>query len=561
MSKALKQYLPILGWLKTYRRSDLTGDVTAGLTTMVMLVPQAMAYAMLAGLPPEIGLYASIVPLMVYAVFGSSRQLAVGPVAMISLLVATGVGAVAQPGSGDYLAYAVLLALMVGLMQFGMGLFRAGFIVNFLSHPVISGFTSAAALIIGFSQLKHLLGVPIERGHVHEIIAQAFSQLSAVDTATLAIAVASIVALLLFRRWNRRFPSALVVVTVGTLAVVGFGLTGVATVGSVPGGLPTPSLPSWDWAAMETLWPTALTIAMVGFMESVSVASVFARKHKYDIDPNQELVGLGLANVFGSFFTAYPVTGGFSRTAVNDQAGARTGMASVITAVGVALTLLFLTPLFTHMPKAVLAAIIVVAVSGLVDIKEIKHLWKVSKTDLAMLLVTFAATLAVGIEEGIIIGVVTSLVAFVARTTKPHTAVLGRLPGTRDYRNLKNFPEAEATDGVLVVRVDAQYYFGNAAFLKNELKRLEEASTVSLNAVVIDACAMNQLDSSAEAVLTELAESYQERGIDFYFAHVKGPVREVMHRSGFDKRLGDDHFFLNVHDAVEQAASRESRAA
>lgn len=548
---ALKRHIPMLGWLKTYRRADLGGDVTAGLTTAVMLVPQAMAYAMLAGLPPEIGLYASIVPLMVYALFGTSRQLAVGPVAMVSLLVAAGVGAVAEPGSTQYLSYAVLLALMVGAIQLTMGLVKAGFLVNFLSHPVISGFTSAAAIIIGVSQLKHLLGVSVPRSpHFYEVVGDIGAQVPNTNVATLLIGLVAVALLLGFRRWSKRFPAALVVVAAGTLAVVGFGFTGVATVGEVPSGLPALAVPAWDWSAIETLWPIALTIALVSFMESVSVAQVFARKYRYQIEPNQELVGLGLANVAGSMFGAYPVTGGFSRTAVNDQAGARTGIAAIITAVAVAATLLFLTPLFVHMPKAVLAAIIVVAVSGLVDIKEMRHLWQVSKSDLALLAVTFVATLLVGIEEGILIGVGASLLSFVVRTTRPHTAVLGKLPGSNDYRNLVNFDEAEPHPDLLIVRMDAQFYFGNASFLKSELARLEAARTTPLAAVVIDACAMNRLDSSADAVLHELAEAYQERGVGLFFASVKGPVRRVMKRSGFTESLGADHFLLNVHDAV-----------
>lgn len=547
------RWLPLPAWLRDYQRADLRGDLIAGLTTSVMLIPQGMAYAMLAGLPPIVGLYASIAPLVLYALFGSSRQLAVGPVAMVSLLVAAGVGAIAEQGTEAYLAYAVLLALMVGAIQLGMGLLRAGFLVNFMSHPVISGFTSAAALIIGLSQLKHLLGLDLPRSHhIHTVLLGAAERLGEVHLATLLLGAGAIAALLLLKRWRPTFPGALLVVVAGTLAVVGLDLSsgGVAIVGEVPGGLPDLGLPPLEFDSITSLLPTALTIALVGFMESVSVAKAFARRNRYEIDPNRELIGLGVANLGGALTGGYPVTGGFSRTAVNAAAGARTGLAALVTAGMITLTLLFLTPLFTFLPKAALAAIIMTAVFGLVDLREVAHLWKVKRSDLALLVLTFVATLSLGIEEGILTGVVASLLWFVVRTTRPHTAVLGRLPGSEVYRNLENFPEATARPGVLAVRVDAQFYFGNVTFLKDELRRLEEAAATTLCAVVVDASSINNLDSSADAALHEIAEGYEERGVQLHFATVKGPVREVMARSGFTARLGDDHFHEDLAAAM-----------
>lgn len=556
MVKRLRSVLPLLGALQGYGRPELRGDVVAGLTVAVMLIPQGMAYAMLAGLPPVVGLYAVTVPLAVYALLGTSRQLAVGPVAMVSLMVAAGVGQLARPGSGEFLAYAVLLATMVGVMQLAMGLTRLGFLVNFLSHPVVSGFTSAAALVIGFSQLKHLLGVDIERSHhVHLILAKAFAQLDEIQPITVAIGAGSIALLLWLKRVKPAWPGALLVVTASTLAVWGLGLTdhGVAIVGAVPDGLPTPSLPPLDRQMLRELAPTAIAISLVGFMESISVAKAFARKNRYEIDADRELVALGLANIASGLLQSYPVTGGFSRTAVNGQAGAKSGIASLISAGVIALTLLLLTPLFYYLPKAVLASIIMVAVFGLVDIAEVRHLYRVKRGDLALLLTTFGATLLLGIEAGILIGVGASLLAVIFRITRPHAAVLGRMPGTHVYRSVTRHPEAQIYDGVLVLRIDAQFYFGNVSFLKETLQRALDAAPTPVRAVVLNAASINQLDSSADAALHEIVADCREASTELYFAEVRGPVMDVMRRSGFHERLGAEHFTLSVTRAVSKA--------
>ena len=562
MKRVLNQALPLVGILRAHTAQDLRGDLMAGLTTAVMLVPQGMAYAMLAGLPPIVGLYAATLPLVLYALFGTSRQLAVGPVAMVSLLVAAGVGSITPQGSPAYLGMAVLLAGMVGVIQLGMGLGRLGFLVNFLSHPVVSGFTSAAALIIGLSQLKHLLGVEIPRSHhVHVILTRAAGELGSVHLITLALGAGAVAVLLLLKRWRPTFPGALAVVLLGTAAVALFRLDqhGVSIVGAVPQGLPALALPTLDWVTIIKLLPTALTISLVGFMESISVAKAFARKGHYEVDANQELVGLGLANLGGAMVGAYPVTGGFSRTAVNAQAGARSGLAAIITAGLIAATLLLLTPLFHYLPRAVLAAIIMVAVFGLIDIKEVGHLWRVKRSDLAMLVITFAATLALGIEQGIVVGVGASLLAVILRTTRPHTALLGRIPGTHGYRNVANYPEAITTPGIIALRVDAPFYFGNVNFLKETMARLErEHCSAPPRAMVINASSINSLDASADAALHEIVEDLEERGIRLYFAEVREPVRQVMLRSGLVARLGEERFFLTVRRAVEAASAQGS---
>ena len=564
MKQTLARYIPFIAWISTYEKSNLRGDILAGLTTAVMLIPQGMAYAMLAGLPPIYGLYASIVPLALYALFGTSRQLAVGPVAMVSLLVATGVGALAETGSDLFIAYAILLALMVGVIQLVMGIGRLGFLTNFLSHPVISGFTSAAALIIGFSQLKHLLGVNIPRSkHVHSILMQAFERAGEIQPITFGIGAVSIALLIILKKWKPNFPRALAVVVIGTLAVYFGGLheAGVAIVGEVPAGLPAIGVPTIDFDVMKSLFPIAMTISLVGFMESIAVAKAFASQHNYEVDANQELIGLGLANIGGAFTQGYPVTGGFSRTAVNASAGSKTGLASMITAGVVAIALVFLTPLFYYLPKAVLAAIIMTAVFGLIDTDEVKHLWQVKKSDLVLLGLTFFATLTLGIEEGIGIGVAASMVWFVVRTTRPHFAVLGRIPDTNAYRNIKNYPQAEQPEGVLIVRMDAQFYFGNISFFKNTMSELIAERGEALETVILDASAMNQIDSSAAQALDEMAQKCADEGVRFLLANVKRPVYDVLERTHYLDHHERSTLFLTVHDAAVAATEDSSRDA
>ncbi|MEM9822577.1 MAG: solute carrier family 26 protein, partial [Bacteroidota bacterium] len=520
----MRQYFPILDWAKNYKKAYLNGDLSAGLTVGVMLVPQGMAYAMLAGLPPIYGLYASTIPLFVYAVFGTSRQLAVGAVAMVALLISSGVGALAELGSEEFIRLAILLALMVGVIQFLMGVFRLGFIVNFLSHPVIAGFTSAAAIIIGFSQLKHLLGIHIPRGKVHEIIFNVAQNLNQINWPTLALGGSAIFILLAIKRMKKRVPAPLIVVVLGILAVDVFNLTtmGVKIVGDVPSGFPSFSWPSIDLHALTILLPTALTISFVSFMESIAVAKAIQKRHKdYEIDNNQELIGLGLANIVGSFFKSFPVTGGFSRTAVNDQAGARSGLATIISAILVTLTLLFLTDYFYHLPAAILSAIIMVAVFGLIDIKEAKHLWKTDKRDFSLLMITAIGTLLLGIEEGILLGAILSLLVVIYTISYPHIAVLGRSPDKSIYRNVERFDDVQAIPQTLIVRLDARLYFANINYFKDfvwkELGRYPDTKNF-----ILDAKAINGLDSSGVHFLMDFIEELRERRITFFIVDVKG---------------------------------------
>lgn len=553
----LRRWVPAFDWLGNYQRRDFRGDLVAGITVAMMLIPQAMSYALLAGLPPYIGLYASVLPLVVYAIFGTSRQLAVGPVAMVALLVSSGVGAMADIGSERYIALAILLSLMVGAIQFGMGVFRLGFLTNFMSHPVISGFTSAAALIIGFSQLKHIVGLPLPRTeNIAETLWLTVSQITDINLAAFAIGVGGVILLLTLKRISPVMPGAMIAVVLSTLVVWLFDLktvAGLSVVGDVPAGFPEFSVPSISLRDLEELLPIAITISIVGFLESIAVAKKIASAKRYEIDANKELVGLGLANLVGAFFKAMPVTGGFSRTAVNNNAGANTGLAAIITAMLIGFALLFLTPLFYYIPNAILGSVIMVAVFGLIDVREVKHLWKVKKDDLGLLVFTFLATLILGVKTGIFMAVGLSMVWFVIKTTRPHYAVLGRLPGTDVYRNVKRHEEAETRPNILAIRFDAQFYYGNVSFLKDTIKRAEADMTTPLKAVVLDACSINQLDSSADTALHELLRDYRLRGVDLFIANVKGPVMDVMERSGFVDTLGRDHFFLTTREAMNAA--------
>ncbi|WP_421948856.1 SulP family inorganic anion transporter [Phaeodactylibacter xiamenensis] len=551
----IKDFLPILDWLPNYKASNLQGDLSAGLTVGVMLIPQGMAYAMIAGLPPIYGLYASTIPLIIYAILGTSRQLAVGPVAMVSLLTAAGIGALAEGGTETYIMLAIALALFVGVIQFLLGVFRLGFLVNFLSHPVISGFTSAAALIIGLSQLKHLLGVNIPRSHhVHEILLNAIEQFGAVNWYTFGVGIGGILLIKGVKKINKAIPGPLLAVVFGIAAVYGLGLVdqGVKIVGTVPEGLPSFVIPTFSGEDFSALLPIALTIALVSFMESIAVAKAIQAKHKnYKVSANQELIGLGAANIFGSLFQSYPVTGGFSRTAVNDQAGAKTGLAAIISAVLIALTLLFLTPLFYYLPKAILASVIMVAVFGLIDIKEAKHLWTTDRVDFWMLVATFVGTLSLGIEQGILIGVALSLGVVIFRTTMPHFAVLGRIPGEDHYKNINRFDNLEQREDILIMRFDARLYFANVNFFKETIEAEVERRKGKLKLFILDANSINSADSSGLHALEEIREFLASLNIEFYMTSVKGPLRDTLQKGHFDEKLGKDKFFMHIQTAVD----------
>lgn len=556
MTGILRRTLPIHRQLRGYDGSIFRSDLSAGLTVGVMLIPQGMAYALIAGMPPIHGLYAALVPLVVYALLGSSRQLAVGPVAMDSLLVAAGVAPLAAGDPERYVALALLLAIMVGALQIAMGVLRFGFLTNFLSLPVLTGFTGAAAIIIAASQLKHLLGIPLPNSNrVIDLGIALTDQADSIEPLALAVGGAAIAIMLGSRRWRPRFPGSLLVVILFTALAAWLGLEerGLRTVGAVPSGLPSPAMPGVAWEAAVALLPVALTISLVAFMESIAVARVYATRNRYEIDANQELIALGAANLVGGIFRSFPVSGGFSRSAVNDQAGAKTGVASLISAGVIALTLLFLTGFFRTLPNAVLGAIVVVAVANLIRFDEVVRLWKVDRRDFALMAATFITTLGLGVTQGVLAGIILSLGALVYETSRPHTAVLGRLPGTRTWRNLNRHPAAREVEGVKVFRIDAALCFANSEFLADRVESLID--DLPPRAIVLDFHAVNGIDSTALHQLGEILDGLDGRRIGLWFAGVKGPVMDRLRRAGLSARVGEDRFFFEDDDAVEAAAA------
>jgi len=552
----IKEAFPILSWLPNYNKNWLRGDISAGLTVGVMLIPQGMAYAYIAGLPPVYGLYAAIVPLIVYAIFGTSRQLAVGPVAMVSLLTATAIGSFEGLSTSEYISYAILLAFIVGIIQFLIGLFRLGFVVNFLSHPVISGFTSAVALIIGIGQLKNLLDIDLERTHyVHEMLINVFQNIENINWVSLLIGILGIAIIIGTKKINKSLPGQIFAVVFGILVVslfnLGDGKNAISIIKEIPSALPTFKIPEFSFTTFEILLPLALTIAMLSFMESIAVAKAIQRKHRdYKIIPNQELVALGLANILGSFFQSYTSAGGFGRTAVNDQAGAKSGLAALISASLIVLTLLFLTPLFYNLPKAILASIIMVAVFGLIDYKEPLHLLKSNVTDFWMLVSTFLATLALGVEIGIGVGVILSLAMVLFKTTRPHTAELARIPNTHFYRNIMRFDNLEIKDDVLIYRYDAQIFFANSDYFRDKLYDYEREKNNKLKLLIIDGESINNIDSTGIHTLEEIVTDFNSRGIAVFFTGIKGPVRDKLNSSGFSKKVKEEYFFISIQEAI-----------
>jgi len=549
----MKKYLPILEWLPNYNWSVFKKDLPAGLTVGIMLIPQGMAYAMIAGLPAVFGLYAALLPQVIYAILGTSRQLAVGPVAMDSLLVASGLGALSIAGIEDYISMAIFLAFAMGLIQLTLGFLKMGFLVKFLSKPVISGFTSAAAIIIGLSQLKHLLGVDIERSsRIHELIINTGNVISGTNWITLLVGLSGILIILAIKKWMKKIPAALVLVVFGILVTYLLHLNeyGVSIVEEVPSGLPSFGVPAANWENVLELLPIAATLALIAFMEAISVAKAVEERHDdYKVDPNQELIALGASNVFGSILQSYPVTGGFSRTAVADQAGAKTGMAAIVSSIVVLLTLLFLTPLFYYLPKALLASIIMVAVFGLIDFKYPIRLLKYRLDEFVLLLVTFCITLTVGITQGIGVGVLLSMILLVYRTSKPHMAELGIVKGTSLLRNIDRFnAKVEEIEDVLILRFDAQLYYGNKDFFKEQV--LTRITDKKPNVFILNARSINYIDSTGMLELSSVINEVKENNIRFIIADAIGPIRDLLYKSGTIDILGKENLIVNTNEAI-----------
>ena len=572
----LARYLPILEWGRSYSRDTAINDLVAAVIVTIMLIPQSLAYALLAGLPPQVGLYASIAPLIAYALFGTSRTLAVGPVAVISLMTATAAGGVAAQGSPEYVAAALILAVLSGLILAGMGLLRLGFLANLLSHPVVGGFITASGILIAVSQLKHILGIRGSGETLPEMIRTMAGSIGSANPATMAIGGAA----LLFLFWVRRGmkpllvkvglggraadlvakagPVLVVVVSIVVVVTLGLDERGVAIVGAIPTGLPGVALPLLDADLWSALIVPAILISVIGFVESVSVAQTLAAKRRQRVSPDQELIGLGTANIAAGLTGGYPVTGGFARSAVNFDAGAETPAAGAYTALGIAAAALFLTPLLYFLPVAVLAATIIVAVLGLVGLREPIEIWRYSKSDFAAMAGTILVTLLAGVEAGVITGVAVSLALFLWRASRPHAAIVGLVPGTEHFRNVLRH-RVETAPNLLTLRVDESLTFINARWLEERVLELV-AERPLLEHVVLMCSAVNEIDASALESLEAINHRLGDAGVKLHLSEVKGPVMDRLERSHLLGELGGS-VFLSQYDAWRALATAPSAGA
>ena len=569
ISRRLRSHLPILTWAEDYldpkqRRKTVTADLLAALIVTIMLIPQSLAYALLAGLPAEMGLYASILPLIAYALLGTSRCLSVGPVAVVSLMTAAAVNQIAETGSIGCIEAAIALALLSGLMLLLMGLLRLGWLANFLSHPVVAGFITASGLIIGLSQLKHLLGIDMHGDNVLELLGSLYTHYQEINPATVAVGTLA----LSFLLWSRRYladvllrlqvPAApqlakaapVLAVFITTLIAWQAGLDeyGVALVGTVPQGLPQFELPPLDPQLWSELAGAALLLSVIGYVESVSVGRTLGAKRRQRIDPDQELIGLGAANLASSVSGGFPVTGGFSRSVVNFDAGALTQAASLYTALGIALVTLWLTPALYYLPKATLAATIIVAVLALLDFAVLRHTWHYSRTDFAAVTTTIVVTLLTGVELGVLCGVLASIGLHLYKTSRPHMAVVGEVPGTEHFRNVQRH-RVETQPTIISLRVDESLYFANATYLEDAVYRLI-AEHHDVDHIILMCTAVNEIDQSALETLSAINEHLTEADICFHLSEVKGPVMDKLAHTDFLAQLSGQ-VFLTQHQAVE----------
>lgn len=554
----MEKVFPFINSLKSYTGVKFRQDLAAGLVVGVMLIPQGMAYAMIAGLPPVYGLYTAIFPSILYTFFGSSRHVSVGPVAMDSLILFAGVSTIANVGTEQYIIVVVSLTLVVGAIQLAMGFLRLGFIANFLSKPVILGFTFAAAVIISIKQIKYLLKIdPVSATGVFTEFAFYISNLNAVHGSTLLLALSALVILIAGKKWVPKAPTSLLVVIAGVLLsyIFHFDQIGIDLVGAMPSGFPVFAIPEFNALPIKEILPLAFTLALMGFVEIYSIGQRLQSKHKteYEIDPNRELIGIGLGNVVGSFFRSFPATAGFSRSAVNEGAGAQTGVAALISVMIVIVTLLFLMPVFHYLPEALLGAIIFVAVLGLIDFRIAQNLWNNDKYDFAMLLSSFLGTLVLGIEWGIGVGILLSLLVLVYKTSTPHMAVLGRVEGTIYFRNLDRFDSAIDDAKVSILRFDARLFFANIGSLKSKIEDLVKRKP-AMKKLILDAQSISDVDSSGLDGLEDIVRTLNDLEIQFHMVNIIGPVRDKLFKSGLSHKIGLER----IHDCIDDAITDRS---
>ncbi|RLQ22959.1 sulfate permease [Seongchinamella sediminis] len=559
-------------WLREYRRETFASDLLAGVIVTIMLIPQSLAYALLAGLPAEMGLYASILPLLAYALLGSSRTLSVGPVAVVSLMTAMAVGKIAETGSVEYASAAIALAALSGLMLLALGFLCFGFLANFLSHPVVSGFITASAIVIGLSQVRHLLGVEASGDNLPQLVLSLFRHIADTNPLTLLTGLLALVFLVWSRKslqplllklglptiaagiLSRAGPVLVMMATVVASYLLDFTQYDVALVGAIPSGLPSLSLPPLDTALWTQLAGSALLISIIGFVESVSVGKTLAAKRRQRINPNRELVALGGANMASAVSGGFPVTGGFSRSVVNFDAGAQTQAASILAAIGIALAALFLTPILRYLPNAALAATIIVAVSSLVDLELLRRAWRYSVSDFAAVITTIIATLLLGVELGVLAGIVVSILLHLYKTTRPHMAVVGAVAGTEHYRNVERH-NVITHPNLVSLRIDESLYFANASYLEDYIYELV-ADNEKLEHVILQCTAVNEIDMSALEALEAIDHRLREQGITLNLSEVKGPVMDSLQSIDFLPHLSG-RVFLSHHQAVKALKTDE----
>ncbi|MFO7798357.1 SulP family inorganic anion transporter [Rhodohalobacter sp.] len=549
----IKNQLSILDWLPNYTKKDLAGDLKSGATVGVIEIPQAMAYAVIAGLSPIYGLYGSLIPLLIYPLFGTSRHLALGIVATDMIIIASGASMVAEPGTDKYVTAVLLLTMLVGLVHIAMSLFRMGFLVNFLSKPVIYGFMVAAPIIIGFSQMGNLMGIELERTQYVGVLAlQIIDQIEMINPVALSIGGAGLILLFVLQKINPLFPRALLLIAGCGVAVWFFNLEryNVDVIGVVPAGLPSFELHEFTREDVRLLLPTVTTLVLIQLMAIMSLGKTFGNKYKYPIDPNKEFFALGMANFVGSFFQSPPMSGSFSRTAVSDQAGTRTPMSNVVTAVIIGLTLLFLTPLFYFVPMPALAAVIIAATISLLDLSELRYLFKTKRSEAYIAIFTFLCTLLIGIQEGILLGIGASLFSVLYRTSRPNVAVLGHMKGSRSFRDVDRNKKANPIDELLILRFDSSLEFSNADYIKDFIIDRSSEQNKQIRAVIIDAKSINDIDTTAIEILKSVRETLEDWDIELHFAGLKSPVQNLLTRSGLARKLGGTHFHESTHDAI-----------
>lgn len=549
----IKNQFYILEWLPDYRKEDFAADLKSGITVGVIEVPQVMAYAVIAGLSPIYGLYGSLIPLLIYPLFGTSRHLALGVVATDMIIIASGASMIAAPGSEKYVSVVLLLTMLTGLVHIGFSLFRMGFLVNLLSRPVIYGFMAAAPLIIGFSQLGNILGVELERSqYIVVLITDAIDHYQSVNLYALAIGVFGLLFLITLKRFNPLFPRAIVLLGVGGVMMwlISPVEAGIKTIGEIPSGLPSFSLHEISLEDARRLIPTISTLVLVQLMSVMSLGKMFASKHKYPISPNREFFALGMANFIGSFFQSPPVSGSFSRSAVSEQSGSRSALSNVVCACLIGLTLLFFTPLFYYIPISALAAIILVAALSLINLKELRYFFRTKPEDAYIALFTFVSVLFIGIQEGILLGIGASLFVVLYRSSRPNLAVLGHIKGTHFFRDIERHTTATQIEEILILRFDSSITFNNAEYIKDFIIYESEKRNQQIRALVIEARSIHSLDTTAMEVLQSIVETLEEWKIDVHFSGLTSPVKDVLLRSGLARELGGTHFHIGTHQAI-----------